>query len=139
MMKLYSLRLKPGDDLRKQLLEFAKQNNIKASSIVTCVGALKPFILRMAGATPNKQDIRTYEDTHEIVSLVGTLTGDDCHLHIALSNKDGHVVGGHLKEGSLVDLTAEVVITEDESVSYIREMDDKTNFPELKVISTISE
>lgn len=132
-MKLYSLRLKPGQDLRAELISFAKVHNVRAGSIVTCVGALKPFSLRMAAATPDKQDIRTFKDTHEIVSLVGTITGDDCHLHIALSNKEGVVVGGHLKEGSLVDLTAEVVIAEDENTVYARELDKDTGFPELTI------
>ncbi len=130
-MKLHSLRLKPGQDLRQELMNFAKQQNIQAGSLVTCVGALKPIVLRMAGAKPNEQDIRTFQDTHEIVSLVGTITGDDCHLHIALSNKNGQVIGGHLKEGSLVDLTAEVVIANDETVTYTRRMDEETKFPEL--------
>lgn len=132
-MKLYSLRLKPNQDLRSELLKYAAAQNIKAGSIVTCVGALKSFQLRMAGATPDKQDIRSYEETHEIVSLVGTLTREDCHLHIALSDKEGRVVGGHLKEGSLVDLTAEVVIAEHESVEYKREFDEETKFTELVV------
>ena len=132
-MKLFTLRLKQDQDLRVELLKFAKDNNIKAGSILTCVGALKPFVLRMAGATPDKQDIRTYEDKHEIVSLVGTLTGTDCHLHIALSSKEGQVVGGHLKDGSLVDLTAEVVIAEDDSVTYKREHDKDTGFTELVI------
>lgn len=132
-MKLYSLRLKQNQDLRVELVKFAKENNIKAGSILTCVGALKPFVLRMAGATPEKQDIRTFEDKHEIVSLMGTLSGEDCHLHIALSDKEGHVVGGHLKDGSLVDLTAEIVIAEDMSVVYTRELDEDTRFPELTI------
>jgi predicted DNA-binding protein with PD1-like motif len=132
-MKIYSLRLKPHQDLRIELLNFAKEKNIKAGSIVTCVGALKPSVLRMAGAKPNKQDIRKYEDTHEIVSFVGTLTGDNCHLHISLSDKDGHVIGGHLKDGSLVDLTAEIVIVEDEMTTYTREFDEQTGFPELTI------
>ena len=132
-MKLYTLRLKPQQDLRAELLKFAKTENITAGSIVTCVGALKPFVLRMAGAKPDNQDIRTYEDTHEIVSLVGTLTKDDCHLHISLSGNDGQVIGGHLKEGSLVDLSAEVVIVEDENVTYSREFDKETGFTELTI------
>ena len=132
-MKLYSLRLKQNQDLRVELVKFARENNIQAGSILTCVGALKPSVLRMAGATPEKQDIRTFEDKHEIVSLVGTLTGDDCHLHIALSDKEGCVIGGHLKDGSLVDLTAEIVIAEDTSVIYTRELGEDTRFPELTI------
>ncbi len=132
-MKLYTLRLVPGQDLRIELQKFAKDMNIQAGSIVTCVGALQPSVLRMAGATPTDQPVKTYSDKFEIVSLVGTITADDCHLHVALSGKDGQVVGGHLKEGSLVDLTAEIVIAEDESVVYKREMDAETGFVELVV------
>lgn len=132
-MKVYSMRLKPGQDLRKELINFARDNNLQAASIVTCVGALKSFALRMAGATPTKQDVRTYEDTHEIVSLVGTLSSDDCHLHISLSNKNGEVIGGHLKEGSLVDLTAEITLIDDEESIYAREFDKETQFPELVI------
>ena len=94
-MRIYSFRLKPGQDLRVEIIKFAKINNIKAGSILTCVGALKPSIIWMAGATPDKQEIKTYNETHEIVSLVGTLSDNDCHLHISLSNKNGNVIGGH--------------------------------------------
>lgn len=132
-MKLYSLRLKPGQDLKKSLMAFAKDNNIQAGSIVTCVGALKAFDLRMAGAQPGKQDIRRYDESYEIISLDGTLSGEDCHLHIALSDKNGSMVGGHLKGDSPVYITAEVVIVEDESAIYTRELDDETQFEELVV------
>lgn len=132
-MKFYTIRLKPKQDLRLELLKFAKENNIIAGSIVTCVGALKPFVLRMAGAKPNKQDIRKYDDSHEIVSLVGTLSRKDCHLHISLSDKNGKVIGGHLKDGSLVDLTAEIVIANDSSTEYVRKFDEETGFPELTI------
>lgn len=131
-MKFYSLRLKPGQDLRDELLSFANANNVRAGAIVTCVGALGNFQLRMAGATPDKQDIRTYEDHHEIVSLVGTINREACHLHISLSDIDGNVVGGHLKS-SIVEMTAEVVIVEDEEIMYTRELDAQTGFPELVV------
>ncbi len=132
-MKLYTIRLKPGQDLRKELIKFANQNDIRAGSIVTCVGALKPFTLRMAGATPEEQDVRSYSKTAEIVSLVGTLSTDDCHLHISLSTKDGTVIGGHLKEDSLVDLTAEITILDDEANEYLRELDKETGFTELVI------
>ena len=88
----------------------------------------------MAGATPDKQEIKTYNETHEIVSLVGTLSDNDCHLHISLSNKNGNVIGGHLKEGSLVDLTAEVVIVDEEVSIYDRKMDEQTGFSELDIL-----
>ncbi len=132
-MKLHTIRLRDKQDLRIELLRFAKENGIHAGSILTCVGGVQPALIRMAGASPKKQDIRTISDKHEIVSLVGTFSGDDCHLHIALSNSEGIVIGGHLKDGSLVSLTAEIVIAEDESSIYAREHDDDTGFTELTV------
>lgn len=135
-MKLYSLRLRPNQDLRISLMEFAKANDIRAGSIVTCVGSLKLAVLRMAGAKSDKKDVTTYRDVYEIVSLVGTITSTDCHLHIAISDSEGHVIGGHLKEGSIVDTTAEIVIAEDENVIYDRELDEETGFCELVIKQT---
>ncbi|MCL2174037.1 DNA-binding protein [Candidatus Saccharibacteria bacterium] len=123
-MKVFSLRLLTGQELRQSLVDFAKENNIRAGSIVTCVGALKEVTMRMAGAQPDNQDIRTYKENFEIVSLSGTIEASGgSHLHIALSRADGSVIGGHLKSGT-IDITAEVVIIEDENVAYSRELDD---------------
>lgn len=131
-MKIYTLRLKPDEDLKSALLSYAKEQGIKAGSILTCVGSLKEASLRMAGALPDKQDTRIYKDIYEIVSLTGTLNHDDCHLHLAISDKEGKVYGGHLKNGSLIETTAEIVIIEDDSVVYTRELDEVTGFMELK-------
>lgn len=132
-MELFTLRLHSDQDLRLEIMAFANANNILAGSIVTCVGSLKTFSLRMAGATPNNQNIKNFNQTHEIVSLVGTLSGKDCHLHIALSNKNGDVIGGHLKQGSLIDTTAEIVIMEDTNKIYSRNIDQNTKFSELAI------
>ena len=132
-MKLFSLRLHPDEDLRSALQKFAAQEQVRAGSILTCVGALKSATLRMAGATPDKQVVNTYHENFEIVSLAGTITADDCHLHIALAKENGEVIGGHLKSGSIVDVTAEVVIAEDENATYSRVMDNETGFEELLV------
>lgn len=132
-MKLFTTRLHGGEDLRQALQEFAKQNNIQAGFIVTCVGALKSMCIRMAGATCDNQTINNFDEDFEIVSLVGTITKDDCHLHIAGSKKDGNVIGGHLRVGSIVNITAEVVIGEDEKSIYDRVFDTDTGFEELTI------
>lgn len=53
----------------------------------------------MAGAKPDQQDIRTMNDEYEIISLVGTVSVNGSHLHLSFSDKNGDVMGGHLKEG----------------------------------------
>lgn len=69
---------------------------------------------------------------HEIVSLIGTLA-DEGHLHASLSDKDGHVVGGHVMGNMKVHTTAEVVIGNCDMLSFTREFDDETGFDELVV------
>ena len=72
-------------------------------------------------------------DRHEIVSLVGTLSDGNSHLHVSLSDAKGGVVGGHVVGNMVMFTTAEVVIGECEQITFKREMDQRTGFPELTV------
>jgi predicted DNA-binding protein with PD1-like motif len=132
-MTTFTFRLKPGQDLKTGIEEFASRHNLKAASVLTCVGGLAKVTMRMAGATPDNQDIRIEEGHFEIVSLTGTISPDGSHLHIAVSKEQGVVTGGHLKEGATVYPTAEVVIYESAEVTYARKLDPETGFPELIV------
>lgn len=128
-MKTYAIRLHPGQDLREEIDKFVKSENIQAGCILTCVGNLQKAILRMADA----KIIRTYEGTFEIVSLVGTVESGNSHLHVAISDTEGRVLGGHLKNGSIVGVTAEVVIGELEDTTFTRVFDKETGYEELVV------
>ena len=132
-MKTYAFRLKPGQDLREEIDTFVREHDIKAGVIVSCVGSLKKAVLRMAGAKPEAEPMKTYEGSFEIVSLVGTAEPGDRHLHIAISDKEGNVFGGHLKRGSLVEATAEVIIGQLEGVTFTRKPDPETGYDELVV------
>jgi predicted DNA-binding protein with PD1-like motif len=132
-VKTYAFRLKPGADLKKSLEDFAKSHGLKAAFVVTCVGGLQQVTMRMAGAKPDAQDIRTHTQDFEIVSLVGTTGINGSHLHIAVSDNQGKVSGGHLKEGTLIHPTAEIVLGEMEDASFTRQFDDETGFEELVV------
>jgi len=55
-------------------------------------------------------------------------------LHISLSDKDGKIIGGHLKKGCIIYTTAEIVIGEFDNLIFAREQDEKTGFVELVVI-----
>ncbi len=132
-MKTISFRLKPGSDLKESIKKIVTDNKIEAGFIVTCVGGLHQATVRMAGAKPEKQDIRTYEDDYEIVSLVGTVSVNGTHLHISFSNREGVVSGGHLKEGTIIHPTAEIVIGFDENTVFKRLHDPETGFTELVV------
>ena len=132
-MQTIIFRLKPGADLKRSIEGIFNQNAVKAGFIVTCVGGLEQATVRMAGAKPDAQDIRAFNGDFEIVSLVGTISVNGTHLHMSFSDNEGVVHGGHLKEGTIVHPTAEVVIGIDESVEMKREMDKETGFAELVV------
>lgn len=133
-MRTFAFRLKPGKDLRLGIEEFIAEKGLKAAFVVTCVGGLDKLVFRMAGATPEKQDTRTLVDNFEIVSLVGTSGEDGSHFHIAVSNREGQVFGGHLKEGTTIFPTAEVVIGEMDDSVFARDIDEETGFEELVVL-----
>ncbi|MBQ4157741.1 MAG: DUF296 domain-containing protein, partial [Clostridia bacterium] len=58
------------------------------------------------------------------------------HIHISVSDKTGRVFGGHLKEGTIIDTTCEVVILPLEGISFLKEYDAETGYNELKITNT---
>jgi predicted DNA-binding protein with PD1-like motif len=69
----------------------------------------------------------------EILSLSGTLSADGAHLHIAVADSEGAVIGGHLCAGSLVRTTAELVIGLLPEWLFSRELDPATGYAELAI------
>ena len=126
--RVYALRLRPGQDLKKEIMAFVKENNIKSGYIITCVGSLKKATLRLA----NQPNPTTWEDKFEIVSLVGTLSSESgAHLHASISDGTGKTIGGHLMDDNLVYTTAEIVIGEVLDLKFSRKVDSITTYKEL--------
>lgn len=125
----YALRLKPNQDLRKELQAFVKKENIQAGFIVTTVGSLKKAVIRFA----NQKENTVIENKFEIVSLVGTLGQDGVHIHISISDESGKTIGGHLSDGSLIYTTAEIVIGDLNDINFVREKDEETTYKELMI------
>src|SRR5687767_13925819 len=46
--KVYVFRLRPHEDLKRSVFQFAKDHGIKAGIILTCVGSLEQVNLRFA-------------------------------------------------------------------------------------------
>ena len=125
----HAIRLLPGTDLKAEIEKFALKNNIKAGWIVTCVGSLTRFCLRFA----NQKSSSVTEGHFEILSLVGTVSVNGCHLHISIGDQAGSVQGGHLLQGCTIYTTAEVVIASAEEIIFRRELDVETGWKELKI------
>ncbi|MBI2356406.1 MAG: DNA-binding protein [Candidatus Doudnabacteria bacterium] len=132
-MKQIIFRLKTGQLLREEIEKAAIENKIKAGVLLSAVGALSKLVLRMAGAKPDKQNVRTWDGEFEIVSATGTVSENGCHIHLSAADKNGNVFGGHLKKGCVVRVTAEIVIGILEDASFERVLDPETGFEELSI------
>ena len=120
-------RLHRGDDLLLSIKAICRENHIAAGVILSGVGCLTRAVLRDADGVT----VRTVEEHCEILSLMGTVSEERCHLHIALSRQGLGAFGGHLKEGCLINTTCELVLLEQDGWRYGVEQDAATGYDEI--------
>jgi len=105
--------------------------------VLTCVGSLQRAALRMANqdeTTILEGKLTTIlEGKFEICSLVGTVELGGIHLHIALSDGTGAMIGGHLQDGSLIYTTAEIVLGQALDLRFSREYCADSGYDELVI------
>lgn len=128
-MRVWILRLGPGQDLRAELEAFARAKGLRAAFVLSAVGSLREVRLRLA----DQQEATALPGPVELVALGGTLSLDGPHLHLAVADSAGRTVGGHLVPGCLVYTTAEIVVGEAESLELGRPRDPHTGYGELEV------
>ena len=128
-MKVVPLRLQPGDDLRCALEAWMGDQQEQAGCVISAVGSLSVAQLRLAGAA----EATAIHGELEILSLSGILSPDGAHLHIAVADSSGAVIGGHLCAGSLVRTTAELVVGLLPEWRFCRELDPATGYAELRI------
>ncbi|HEX7368571.1 MAG TPA: PPC domain-containing DNA-binding protein [Candidatus Saccharimonadales bacterium] len=127
-MRMIATRLREGQDLKQSIERLVAAMHVSAAAVMSGVGSLHGAVLRMAGAEAGKQDIRTLDGPFEIVSLVGNLGLGRTHVHMAVSDKNGKVVGGHVKEGCIVHTTVELVLAVEDSLTFSEAPDPQTGF-----------
>jgi len=118
-------------DLLESVQQFAAEEKI-TSAKVEIIGAVEKAVISYYN-----QDKRVYEDRKfdrhlEIVSCLGNLSLRDgeavAHLHLALGDSEGDLVGGHLQKGTVV-FAGEFVIEEIVGPDLQREYDPETDLP----------
>jgi len=128
-VKVVPLRLRPGDDLRRGLESWFVQQDEHAGCVISAIGSLSTAQLRFAG----RDAITVIRGELEILSLSGTLSPDGAHLHMAVADSRGTVIGGHLCAGSLVRTTAELVLGLLPEWSFRRQLDPGSGYAELHI------
>lgn len=129
MSKAHAFRLKPGQDLKKQIESFAEINHIQAGWIACVVGSLTDYHIRFANQSSGSKGHGHFE----ILSLTGTVSVNGSHLHICISDHTGKSIGGHLLDENIIYTTAEIIISEAEEYIFTRENDGTTEWKELQI------
>lgn len=132
-MHMLATRLHEGQDLKKAIEAFVQEQHISAGTVISGVGSLNVARLRMAGASADNQDILDYPGPLEIASLIGNVGQNRTHLHMSVSDWEGQLYGGHLKEGCIVHTTVELVIAVSDDLQFSEEADPETGFGELSI------
>ena len=129
-MEVLPLRLNPGDDLRRALEEIVRaQVKPCGAFVISGIGSLVDGRLRFA----DEASEALVAGPLEIVSIAGSVTSDGTHLHMAVSDKDGQVTGGHVGYGNLVRTTVEALLVLLPAWALTREFDPATGFKELVI------
>jgi uncharacterized protein len=126
------VRLRPKQDLRIALESILSEHNISAAFVLQGTGSLSAARIRFAGmseATELRGDL-------EILTLSGSLSPDGVHLHIAVVDAQGRVVGGHVAPGCIIRTTAEILLALQPDYYFSRQLDAESGWNEL-VIRTI--
>jgi hypothetical protein len=130
-MKTLPLRLAPGQDLRSALAGVLAEHGAAAGFVLQGIGSLRGARLRLAGAS----EATELEGDIEILTLAGSLSPDGPHLHMALADANGRVLGGHVLAGCAIRTTAEILIALLPGHRFTREPDAASGFDELVVHS----
>ncbi|QNH67166.1 DNA-binding protein [Proteus vulgaris] len=128
-VRFIAVRLIPGEDVIEALRQIIADNQLQSSYIAGCVGSLTDVALRFAGREEN----RYLTGKFEIVSLIGTLDNQGEHLHLAVSDENGIMCGGHMMPGCTVRTTLELVIGELEQVTFSRQPCEYSGYEELVI------
>jgi len=122
-------RLRRGDDIYMNLKRIAEENEISAACVLSMVGCVSKARLRCAGG----EAFIDLPGPLEIVSCTGTLSKDRIHIHASFSNRTLNTFGGHMREGCIVDTTAEVVLFIMDDTRFLSRFDEMTGYNELEI------
>lgn len=108
------LKLSPGEPLLACIIDYAREHNITAGK-VSAIGALAVAKLSFFDRKTKSYQENVFQEV-ELVSCIGNISikRDSkeivVHLHASVSDKQGHMYGGHLNKGSMVSVTLEILI-----------------------------
>ncbi|MBW1692153.1 MAG: DNA-binding protein [Deltaproteobacteria bacterium] len=107
LSKAVTIRVLPGSDVIEGIEEACQNLGIKSGAIISCIGSLQ------------RASVLVAEGPLELLSGQGTIGREEegeiitVHIHGVVSDKEGHLHGGHLVRGeNPVLITCEVMVAQ---------------------------
>lgn len=127
--RFIAARLRPNEDVISAIRQIIINHQLQSAFIAGCVGSLTDVVLRFAG----RDELHKMTGKFEIVSLIGTLDSKSEHLHLAISDENGMMCGGHMLQGCTVRTTLELIIGELEQTVFERQYCQYSGYDELVI------
>jgi predicted DNA-binding protein with PD1-like motif len=126
-------KLSDGEDVFRSLEEVARKHGIESGAVHWAIGMLQDFEIGFFAPTGYEKKI--YEGRHELLAFHGSIAiraEPKFHIHVAVSERDHRVIGGHLFRGR-VCMVNEVCIERFKKITLTRRLNPKTNLNELQI------
>jgi len=133
--RIFFSRIFEDEDLVEAIKKRVEKSGVRAGLVIV-IGSLKTVVLGYYREGEYKY-IRL-DGPLEIASCSGNIAVDErgetiIHAHIVVTNEKGEAFGGHLMQGSIVGVTAELIIIEGVGLNLQRTFDEKTKLKLLKL------
>src|SRR5256885_90792 len=133
--RTFALVFDKGDEVTATLLQFAKENQLKASYF-TALGSFSSATLGFFERQRRDYKRIEVEEQVEVMSLFGNIARDESrehklHAHVVIGKSDGSAHGGHLLKAHVWP-TLELFLTET-SERLQRKVDQETNLPLIAI------
>jgi len=133
--RTFALVFDKGDEVTVSILEFAKENQLKASYF-TALGSFSNVTLGFFERARKDYKRIEIEEQVECMSLFGNIAQDESgqhklHAHVVIGKSDGSAHGGHLLKAHVWP-TLELFLTET-SETLQRQVDEETNLPLIAI------
>src|SRR3954453_525037 len=111
--EVYRVSLDRGAPLLESIQDVIKAKNIRDGQVIISSGSVEECTYHYVASTALKaqNEYRTVKGPSEILSGGGIIADGEPHIHIALSNPEKGVYGGHLEKGCRVLYLAEFTVS----------------------------
>lgn len=136
--RVVSFKLSPGSDLMQGLINVCVENQIQNGVILCALGSLQNAVVKNVIHIDGVKYSAGYGEPVnlngpiELVSTSGVICHDDQghvlpHIHVVLSDRYANGHGGHLCEGTKIQITVEGAIAEFASINMRKVLDVERN------------